>query len=121
MTQEDIINILTDVYVLTESHHIIWTSTSTDAQFMTTLGDATLSIDQFTIDNNSFSHTIVIFNNKGNAIFKYDTLEGDNTAISTLVAEIYNLVENYYYRKDETIRSLRAALESLKRGDHNPK
>lgn len=121
MTQEDIINILIDVYELTDSHQIIWTSTSTDAQFMTTLGDATLSIDQFRIDNNSFSHTIVIFNNKGNAIFTYDTLEGDNTTISSLVEEIYYLVENHYDKKDETIRSLRAALESLKRGDHNPK
>lgn len=114
MTQDDIASILSDVLELTESNQIRWTLTSASAQFMTTLGEASLTIEQFDLGDNSCSHSITIFNSKGNAIFAYDTIEGDNMTISSLIEKIYNLVENRFYKRDETIKSLKAALKSLK-------
>lgn len=114
MINLDITSILTDILNLTKDNKIRWTSTSTDAQFMTTLGDASITIDQFSITLNANYYTLSIYNNKGNIIYNYDTSQCEDITISSLIEKIYNVAENLFYRRDETIQSIKNALLKIK-------
>lgn len=113
MTTADITAILTDILNLTKDNKIRWTSTSTDAQFMTTLGDASIIIDQFSMGQNANYYTLSIYNNKGNVIYHYDTTQCEDVTISSLIEKIYIAAENLFYKRDETIQSIKNALSKI--------
>lgn len=114
MTQQDIISILIDILSLSKRNRIRWTNTSTDAQFMTTLGDASITIDEFNMNSDSFYYTLSIYNSNGSVIYSYDTTLGDNETISSLIEKIYKVAENLFYKRDETFQSLKNTLSALK-------
>lgn len=115
MTDQDIISILSDILDLSKKNRIRWTNTSTSAQFLATLGDATVTVDEFSIDADSYYYyTFNIFNDKGNVIFTYNTNEDLDATISSLIEKIYKIAENIFYKRDETIQSLKSTLSALK-------
>lgn len=115
MTQNDIVSILTDILDLTQKNQVRWTVTSTEDQFMVAIGNASIAIDRFMIEDDPVYYTLRIYNSKGNVVYSHNSFEDGNITISSLIEKIYMKADNFIYKRDETIQSIKNTLKELKK------
>lgn len=114
MTEENLNNILHDILELSKIKKVRWSQTSTSAQYMATIGNAEVIIDEYNTGTTSKYYILNICNDEGSSIYTYSTKIENNSKISDLIEKIYSTAENVFYRKDETMQSLRDTLSVLK-------
>lgn len=98
----------------TESRRLNWTPTEIKNQFIAPLGEGTVQMDFFDIedqmtDPDSTIYRVDFLNNKGESVA--NTLVSDRTDSNfDLLDKLWKEVTDSYYRRTETLSSMREAL-----------
>ncbi|MGF7039112.1 hypothetical protein [Mucilaginibacter lappiensis] len=98
----------------TKDKKTIWNKGSGENQFKLSLSEGiALMIVEWPEDySNQLSYGLTIFNEDGYAIEKYSTDQYTEMADFELMKDFYKSVSDAYYKVDETLDSLMAALSS---------
>ncbi|MBB3124554.1 hypothetical protein FHS04_002077 [Mesoflavibacter sabulilitoris] len=94
-----------------QSDKIIWKKTSTETEFKATIGNSTITVNNFD-DQDGENYTFTIYNKNGEKIEDILLMDsmGDNNII--LLKELYSSVIETYYQVDKTIDDILDDLEN---------
>jgi hypothetical protein len=118
--ENKILNIINIFKEKTISGDAVWTRTSSDNEFKIQFANATITTDNWFVDN-KMCFDFVILNQNGDTIERLSITDEDFlNSDYALLSSFYETVKNSYYKVDETIDSIIKELNTSKKiGNQN--
>lgn len=111
---DELTDIIRGLLSKTEQRKINWSPTSVRNQFQASLGDGSVQMDFFDIedqmnDPESTLYRVDILNSRGESI-AYSAVSDATDSDFELMRDLWKEITDFYYRRSETLSSMRAAL-----------